>query len=104
LWWGASDDEGIDADGGQGDWKWGGNSTSDLANSISTFQILDEIYTTLADKTLYPNLKRVVFSGNSAGGQLMQRLVMVTFLRGKIFSSSGVAVYVRKSFDEASRA
>lgn len=82
--WGPSDDEGIDEDGGERDWKWGGNSTTSLEVSISTFQILDEILLTLANKTLYPVLERVVFAGNSAG---------------KIMYSEGKSPYFRVSLE-----
>lgn len=40
LWWGDSDDEGVDADGGERDWKWGGNSTEEFPASVSAFQVL----------------------------------------------------------------
>jgi len=76
IWWDESSDDGGDANDGARDWKWGGNSTSELDFSISTFQVLDEMLLTLAKKSLYPNLERVVFAGHSAGGQIMQRYAL----------------------------
>jgi len=82
LWWDESSDDGFDADTGERDWKWGGNSTSELPASISTFQVLDEMLDTLADKSLYPNLQSIVMAGHSAGGQIMQRYALFS-TRGK---------------------
>jgi len=73
IWWDTSSDDGLVAEDGERDWKWGGNSSSELPSSISTFSVLDEMLLTLANKDLYPNLQRVVFAGHSAGGQIMQR-------------------------------
>ena len=67
LWWQDEDDDGVDLNGGERDWKWGGNSTRDLPYSISTFSVLDEMLLTLADKDRFPNLQKVVFAGHSAG-------------------------------------
>jgi len=36
---------------------------------ISSFTILDEILMKFGDKNLYPNLKRIIIAGHSAGGQ-----------------------------------
>ena len=40
---------------------------------LSAFDAIDAILARLADRTLFPNLKRVVVAGHSAGGQLVQR-------------------------------
>ena len=76
IWWEASSDDGTDPDGGERDWKWGGNSTDELPVSISTFQVLDEILGALGDSTRYPRITRVIFAGHSAGGQIMQRYAL----------------------------
>ena len=75
IWWDSDGAEGFNS-GGDGDgaynWRWGGNSTRKLAESISIFQVIDEMLTTLTDTSLYPNLKDVVVTGHSSGGQLVQ--------------------------------
>lgn len=40
---------------------------------ISSFEVLDHIISLLGDKKVFPNLKDVVMTGHSAGGQLIQR-------------------------------
>jgi len=58
------------------DWRLGMNSTDELPASISSFEVLDTIGAILADKALYPNMQRIIFSGHSAGGQTMLRYSM----------------------------
>merc|ERR1719498_239906 len=71
IWWDAAHD-----DDGSHNWKWGGNSTTKLGASISSFETLDEMVSTLLRKSLYPNLKKIVFAGHSAGGQIIQRYAL----------------------------
>ena len=40
---------------------------------VSSFELLDFLVGQLGNKTLFPNLKNVVLTGHSAGGQLVQR-------------------------------
>ena len=42
-------------------------------NSVSSFEVLDYMISLLADKNVFPNLKDIVLTGHSAGGQLVQR-------------------------------
>lgn len=89
IWWNENSDDGIVEDGGERDWKWGGNSTSELPFSISTFSVLDEILLTLADINRYPNLQRIVLAGHSAGGQIIQRYALFSTIgTGGVQSSS----------------
>ena len=75
IWWSKSS-----SDNGQRNWKWGGNSTEELNASISSFSVFDEIVLKLAERTSYPNLRRVVFAGHSAGGQVMQRYALFSMM------------------------
>ena len=78
LWWGASADDGVEPDRGERDWHWGGNSTADLAASMSSFQVLDEVVAAL--EAAYPALERVVVAGHSAGGQITMRYALFSRL------------------------
>jgi len=40
---------------------------------VSSFAVVDNIVQRLADRTLFPNLREIVLSGHSAGGQFVQR-------------------------------
>lgn len=61
------------------DWRGGGDA---VGTSVSSYDVVDRIFATLADRTLYPNLKRVVLTGFSAGGQFAGRYAAVG--RGKV--------------------
>ena len=67
------------------DWRGGGDAGG---TEMSSFDVIDSILESLSDKRLYPNLKRVVISGFSAGGQFVGRYVAV----GRGFVRSGVKV------------
>lgn len=41
--------------------------------AIISFEIMDHMISLLADKKTFPNLKEIVMTGHSAGGQLIQR-------------------------------
>jgi hypothetical protein len=47
-------------------------------DSISSFQIMDELVKLLLNKTNFPNLKTLVLTGHSAGGQFIQRFALGT--------------------------
>ncbi|MDP9651495.1 alpha/beta hydrolase [Paraburkholderia caledonica] len=55
---------------GEDDWKVGKPSKD--AASISSFQVVDEIFHRLANRAIFPNLKTIVLAGHSAGGQFVQ--------------------------------
>ena len=67
-------------------WRSGGMSTSHP--TLSTFDFMDEIIRTLANKKVFPNLIKVVVAGHSAGGQFVTRYEMAN----KIHGTLGVAI------------
>ena len=62
LWW--------DHDG---DWKVGIDSTGKITHRVSSFAIADLLLTELADRRRFPNLRMIVLTGHSSGGQFTQR-------------------------------
>jgi hypothetical protein len=54
-----------------GAWKIGEGAQS--PSGLSSFLVMDQLIATLADKSRYPNLRDVVVTGHSAGGQFTQR-------------------------------
>lgn len=84
--WNASWSKDLSKRGNAGDdWRGGGDAEG---TAMSSFDVIDAILAKLSDRTLYPNLKRVVISGFSAGGQFVGRYVAV----GKGFVRDGVKV------------
>lgn len=61
------------------DWRGGGDADG---FGFSSFDVIDRIFAKLADRKLYPNLKKVVLVGFSAGGQFVSRYAAVG--RGKV--------------------
>src|SRR5688572_11864442 len=60
--------------GGPARWTSGGGS---IANSkVTSFDVVDEILTKLARAETFPNLKTLIVSGHSAGGQFVARYAM----------------------------
>jgi pimeloyl-ACP methyl ester carboxylesterase len=72
--------------GGEQDWRRGGSAT-DLKDG-TTFDLLDEILRRLARRDLFPNLRAIVVTGHSAGGQVVNRYAAAN----KVESSLGVPV------------
>jgi hypothetical protein len=62
---------------GSGGWKKGNPSRGTIANprrfSVSSFEVLDQILLRLADRADYPNMREIVVTGHSAGGQFTNR-------------------------------
>jgi len=58
-------------DSGPSSWKDGGDAVKPAG--LSSFQVMDKILTTLADKHQFPQLARVALVGHSAGGQFIHR-------------------------------
>jgi len=56
-------------------WKRGNKSTRKLNDRISSFEVVDEILQGLVNTHRFPNLKKIVLAGHSAGGQFLQRYV-----------------------------
>lgn len=54
------------------DWRGGGDANG---TSYSSFDYIDAIFARFADKGRYPNLRKVVLAGFSAGGQFVGRYV-----------------------------
>ncbi|MFW7354652.1 MAG: alpha/beta hydrolase [Brucella sp.] len=62
--------------------RWGENAwqkgePSDDETATSSFQVVDEIFRHLADRSIFPNLHMIVLAGHSAGGQFVQRYAAV---------------------------
>jgi len=67
-------------------WRSGGMSPTNP--TISSFDFLDEIVRTLADKKTFPNLRQIVVAGHSAGGQVATRYEMTN----KVHGTPGVSI------------
>jgi len=67
-------------------WRSGGPSLSDPA--VTSFDLLDDILRKLARRDVFPNLKGIVVTGHSAGGQVTNRYEMAS----KVADSLGVPV------------
>lgn len=65
---------------GRNSWRAGGMSPNNP--SISSFDFVDEIVRKLANKNVFPNLRRIVVAGHSAGGQLATRYAMTNKVHG----------------------
>jgi hypothetical protein len=56
------------------DWREGGDGNIDNgAPGVSSYATLDAIVAALADRTRFPAVARIVITGHSAGGQVVQR-------------------------------
>ncbi len=55
-------------------WRSGGGETSD--GKITSFDFMDEIVRRVAQKDIFPNLKKIIVAGHSAGGQFVIRYEM----------------------------
>src|SRR3546814_6437212 len=47
---------------------------------ISSFAVIDRIVAAISDRSIFPNLDKVVFAGHSAGGQFVNRFASGTAL------------------------
>ncbi len=52
---------------------WEAGAPAAAPSPISSYEVVDDLLTRLADRSLFPNLKTVVLAGHSGGGQLVQR-------------------------------
>ena len=57
---------------------WEGGDAAEGPQPASSFDALDAILARLADRHLFPDLKRVVVAGHSGGGQVVQRYAIAT--------------------------
>jgi hypothetical protein len=73
--------------------QWAGGGTNQYPNkaqSVSSYEVLDQLIAWYADKNNFPNMKQIVIAGHSLGAQTVQRYATV----GKPLSSIGVTVPV----------
>ena len=67
-------------------WRSGGMAASNP--NLSSFDFIDRVLKTLADKQTFPNLKAIVVAGHSAGGQFVSRYEMAN----RVHDTLGVPV------------
>jgi pimeloyl-ACP methyl ester carboxylesterase len=63
-------------------WRSGGAAVSDA--KVTSFDFTDEILRQLASKAAFPNLKAIVVTGHSAGGQYAERYAMSNTVHEKL--------------------
>jgi hypothetical protein len=56
------------------DWRGGGDANG---TQMSSYDVIDELLARLSDRTYFPNLRKIVLVGFSAGGQFVGRYVAV---------------------------
>jgi len=71
---------------GGNSWRSGGVSTSN--KELNSFDFADEILRKLGRKEIFPNLKKIIVAGHSAGGQFVSRYGMANQIHDKL----GIAV------------
>lgn len=74
------------------DWLQGYDARSPAP--ISTFAVIDQIFSRLADRGIFPHLKEIVLAGHSAGGQFVQRYAVVGHAAQEIDASPISVRYV----------
>jgi len=69
-------------------WKRGdlsiSNSDHPRTVSVSAFEVIDRLVEKVADLNIFPNLKRIVIAGHSAGGQYVNRYAAGTCIEQSI--------------------
>ena len=76
----------VDWPGAGDSWRSGGMSPSHP--ELSAFDVVDELLKKLANKSTFPNMKGIVVTGHSAGGQYATRYAMAN----KVHETLGVPV------------
>jgi hypothetical protein len=71
---------------GGNSWRAGGISTSH--KNLTSFDFADEILKKVARKSIFPNLRAIVFTGHSAGGQFTTRYEMSS----KVHDTLGIPI------------
>jgi pimeloyl-ACP methyl ester carboxylesterase len=56
-----------------GDWREGGDGTSQGGQKVSSYTALDALANLLADGVRFPAVRKLIITGHSAGGQVVQR-------------------------------
>jgi hypothetical protein len=67
-------------------WRSGGIATNN--NKLTSYDFMDEMVRKLVQKQIFPNLKAIVISGHSAGGQFVTRYEMAN----QVHDSAGVPI------------
>ncbi len=70
----------------EANWICGGGEVSN--DKLTSFDFMDEIVRQLARKEVFPNLKKIVVAGHSAGGQFVMRYEM----SNQVHDSVGVSI------------
>ena len=80
----------------KGGWAAGDRSkdSQDADKRLSSFAVADRLFAELSDAKRFPNLRRIVLAGHSAGGQFVNRYVAV----GRLGESGGPARAVECRF------
>ncbi len=76
-------------------WRSGGVATSD--SKLTSYDLMDEILRKLARKDVFPNLKMIVLSGHSAGGQYVTRYEMAN----QVHDTLGIPISELRAFGDA---
>ena len=63
--------------------RWQAGNDSPVARNLSPYDVLDFIFNHLNDNRNYPNLKRVIFCGYSAGAQVVSRYMAVSRIKAR---------------------
>jgi hypothetical protein len=63
-------------------WRSGGTASND--EKLTSFEFMDEILRKLSTKETFPNLRAIVVSGHSAGGQFVTRYEMANQVHDKL--------------------
>lgn len=72
----------------EGGTSWRAGGMSPTAQTVSSFDVADDLIKTLADKKRFPNLRKIVIAGHSAGGQYATRYEMTS----KVHNTAGVEI------------
>jgi len=72
-------------------WKEGLDSTVNYPHRISSYRVIDEMLGYILQSKIFPNLKKIIVAGHSAGGQFVQRYAMTTPFVGYA-NSCGISV------------
>jgi hypothetical protein len=79
-----------------GPWRDGAqsSSTSDhyRADKVSSFEVVDDLLTRIADSGNFPNLATVIVSGHSAGGQFVQHYAATSPVENHLSGDLGLAM------------
>jgi cyanophycinase len=75
-----------------GGWRQGNNSLNTNTITASNFEFYDEILTQLAYRNIFPNLKKIVFTGHSAGGQVTNRYAACTKVPDTVLRRAGIQI------------